>query len=243
MLGLAADFADIHFQSDTEFAALLNDTPEDPRATKAVGLFDADSVVRLDSERRHYAIFVANSLALTDEITLTSALRYDATNIHMTDLASGDDGKTLDGVHDFTQVSPSIGINWVSTANTTVFASYGRSSRAPTPVELSCADPDAPCKLPNGFVSDPPLEQVITDTFEIGAEYSQGSLSLGLTLFHARNQDDIIFQQASGLPSEGFFANVGDTERRGSVAATTGLAIYSVLQLFRCHLCIRLCLI
>ncbi|GGI90582.1 membrane protein [Shewanella hanedai] len=215
VLGLAADFADINFQSDTEFAELLNDTPEAPRATQAVGLFDADSVVRLDSERRHYSAFVAGSLAIADDLTLTSALRYDATNIHMTDLAPGDDGKTLDGDHDFTQISPSIGINWASTANTSFFASYGRSSRAPTPVELSCADPDAPCKLPNGFVSDPPLEQVITDTFEIGAEYTQSSLSLGLTLFHARNQDDIIFQQASGLPSEGFFANVGDTERRG----------------------------
>lgn len=215
ILGVGADFADIHFQSDTEFAELLNDTAQAPRATKAIGLFDADSVVRLDSERRHYYAFVANSLALTDALTLTSALRYDATNIHMTDLAPGDDGKTLDGDHDFTQLSPSLGINWTSTTNTSLFASYGRSSRAPTPVELSCADPDAPCKLPNGFVSDPPLEQVITDTFEIGAEYTQGSLSLGLTLFHARNQDDIIFQQASGLPSEGFFANVGDTKRRG----------------------------
>ncbi|MEC4725346.1 TonB-dependent receptor [Shewanella sp. D64] len=218
VLGLTADFADIRFQSDTEFAELLNDTPEAPRATQAVGLFDADSVVRLDSERRHYSAFVAGSLAIADDLTLTSALRYDATNVHMTDLAPGNDGKTLDGDHDFTHLSPSIGINWAFTADTSLFASYSRSSRAPTPVELSCADPDAPCKLPNGFVSDPPLEQVITDTFEIGAEYTQGSLSLGLTLFHARNQDDIIFQQASGLPSEGFFANVGDTERQGGEA-------------------------
>ncbi|ACA86938.1 TonB-dependent receptor [Shewanella woodyi] len=215
LLGAGIDYADIDFQSDTEFAELLNDTASSPRATKAIGLFDADSVVRLDSKRRHYYAFMAASLQLREDLTLNSALRYDATNVHMTDLAPGDDGKTLDGDHDFSNLSPSVGIHWTSSAETALFASYGRSGRAPTPVELSCADPEAPCKLPNGFVSDPPLEQVITDTFEIGAEYSSNGLSLGLTLFHARNQDDIIFQQASGLPSEGFFDNVGDTQRQG----------------------------
>ena len=30
--------------------------------------------------------------------------------------------------------------------------------RAPTPIELTCADPDAPCKLPNQFLADPPLK-------------------------------------------------------------------------------------
>ncbi|MFH0350612.1 MAG: hypothetical protein ACHBMF_01585 [Chromatiales bacterium] len=45
---------------------------------------------------------------------------------------------------------------------------YSESARAPTPVELSCADPDAPCNLPNSFLADPPFEQVVAKVFEGG---------------------------------------------------------------------------
>ena len=35
--------------------------------------------------------------------------------------------------------------------------------RVPSPVELTCADPNAPCTLPNIFVADPPLQPVRRD--------------------------------------------------------------------------------
>ena len=35
--------------------------------------------------------------------------------------------------------------------------SYKESSRNPSVAELACADPDAPCRLPNSFQADPPL--------------------------------------------------------------------------------------
>ena len=33
------------------------------------------------------------------------------------------------------------------------------SSRTPSVAELGCADPDQPCRLPNSFQADPPLDQ------------------------------------------------------------------------------------
>ena len=39
--------------------------------------------------------------------------------------------------------------------------------RAPTPVELTCADPAAPCHLPNIFLADPPLKKVVSRTLEL----------------------------------------------------------------------------
>ena len=54
--------------------------------------------------------------------------------------------------------------------NSSLLLNYREANRAPSPVELACADPGAPCRLPNAFVADPPLEQVITRAIETGLE-------------------------------------------------------------------------
>ena len=38
---------------------------------------------------------------------------------------------------------------------------YSESNRAPTPLELGCANPNKPCLLEGFLVSDPPLQQVV----------------------------------------------------------------------------------
>ena len=53
-------------------------------------------------------------------------------------------------------------------ASPTSYFSYSEASRAPTAIELGCADPNEPCNLPNALVSDPPLKQVVTRTLEAG---------------------------------------------------------------------------
>ena len=54
----------------------------------------------------------------------------------------------LTGEHDYSRFNPAIGINFNPTKRLTAYASYNEGVRAPTAVELTCADPDAPCKLP-----------------------------------------------------------------------------------------------
>ena len=46
----------------------------------------------------------------------------------------------------------------------TYYANYNEASRAPTVVELGCANPQQPCGLPNDFASDPDLKQVVART-------------------------------------------------------------------------------
>ena len=69
--------------------------------------------------------------------------------------------------------------------------------------------------MPNAFVADPPLEQVVAKTFEAGVrgEWSDGRWHAGV--FRTTNDDDILFISAGALTNEGFFDNVGETRRDG----------------------------
>jgi hypothetical protein len=75
--------------------------------------------------------------------------------------------------------------------------------RVPTPAELTCADPTAPCKLPNAFLADPPLEPVLAKTFELGtARHPTRCPIAQASLHHLSN--DIQFVSASSAGTTGF---------------------------------------
>lgn len=212
-LGGSYDYADIDFKSDTEFAVLRNNTPEDDRGVTGVGLYDAESSVRLETEVQNIGLFLTDTVALNDQLDLTFSGRYNYTRIKMEGI--GENNLDLTGNHTFKRLNPAIGLAYQATEKVNYYGSYSESSRAPTPAELSCADPDDPCKLPNGFVSDPPLEQVVAKTFEAGVRGNTQGYGWSAGVFHTMNHDDIIFQNAGGLTSEGYFDNVGKTRRMG----------------------------
>ncbi len=127
-----------------------------------------------------------------------------------------DEESSLNGDHEFNRLNPAIALTFRALDELSVYGSWSQSNRAPTPAELTCANPDDPCRLPNAFVDDPPLEQVITQTIELGA---RGNLPNGwrwnATLFRAVSDDDILFISAGTTTTQGFFANVGETRRQG----------------------------
>jgi outer membrane receptor protein involved in Fe transport len=89
--------------------------------------------------------------------------------------------------------------------------------RIPTPVELTCADRNAPCSLPNAFSADPPLNAVVSKTWEVGARgrWSDG-IAWRAALFRTDLNDDIQFiSSGGGATSTGYFQNVGTTRREG----------------------------
>lgn len=212
-VGASVDYAQIDFKSDTEFAELRNDTISDDRGVTGVGVFDNESSVRLETDVHNVGLFFTDTLALNEKMDLTLAGRYNYTRIEM--LGLGEENEDLTGNHTFKRFNPSVGLTYQATDAVNLYGSYSESSRAPTPAELSCADPDDPCKLPNGFVSDPPLDQVVAKSFEFGARGQQQGYFWNAGVFHTMNHDDIIFQNAGGLTSEGYFANVGKTRRMG----------------------------
>lgn len=211
-VGGSLEYAEIDFQSDTQFAELNNEEGED-RGVSGIGLFDNESSVRLETDVTHVGLYITDTLALNEKLDLTLSGRYNYTRIDM--LGIGEENEDLTGKHTFKRFNPAVGLAYQATDNLNVYGSYSESSRAPTPAELSCADPDDPCKLPNGFVSDPPLEQVVAKSFEAGVRGQRAGYQWSAGVFHTTNHDDIIFQNAGGLASEGYFDNVGKTRRQG----------------------------
>ena len=211
-VGGSVDYSQIDFQSDTEFAELRNEDGED-RGVTGVGLYDNESSVRLETDVTYVGFFATDTLALNDQLDLTLSARYNYTKIDMVGI--GEENLDLTGEHVFKRLNPAVGLAYQSSEHLSYYGSYSESSRAPTPAELSCADPNDPCKLPNGFVSDPPLEQVVAKSFEVGVRGNSVGYSWSAGAFHTTNHDDIIFQNAGSTASEGYFANVGETRRMG----------------------------
>src|SRR6185436_4372279 len=103
-------------------------------------------------------------------------------------------------------------------------------SRAPTSIELGCADPNEPCKLPNAMAGDPPLEQVVTRTVEAGLRRQTGGTAWNIGGFWASNDNDILFV-TSEQTGFGYFRNFGETRRQGIEADVTHRLPHVTLRL------------
>lgn len=214
VFGLGIDKADISFNSNTQFGILHNDSAADDRSVSPTGFFDSESQVRLEVTTEQQYVFASYSMAFEHGLTLNIAGRYNNSHIIMNDLI--DDGKgSLDGNHKFNRFNPAVGLDYQINKEFTAKLSYSESSRVPSPAELSCADEEDPCKLPNGFVADPPLEQVVAKTVEASLQYNTDSVSALATIFSTKTVDDIIFQQAGSTSSEGYFVNIDKVQRQG----------------------------
>jgi outer membrane receptor protein involved in Fe transport len=108
-----------------------------------------------------------------------------------------------------------VGITYEVHPRLNIYGSYTQSSRVPTPVELTCADPEDPCRLPNAFVSDPPLQQVVAGTWEGGLRGETPSVDWTLAAFATGSADDILFVSSGTLRGEGHFENVSRMRRQG----------------------------
>ena len=64
--------------------------------------------------------------------------------------------------------NPAAGLTIDLPRRVNAYVGYSEGSRAATSIELGCADPESPCKLPNAMAGDPPLDQVTTRTIEAG---------------------------------------------------------------------------
>jgi outer membrane receptor protein involved in Fe transport len=208
--GVAYSIGRTTFDSVVEAASLLED-----RATSRTGVFAQNFATAVGSDVTSASLYFLDTLSLTESVAVTLSGRYDDTRIELSD-RSGEDPE-LDGKHDFGRFNPAVGVTFRLTPSMTLYGSYGESTRAPSPVELACASEDAPCNLPNAFLADPPLEQVVAKSTEIGLR-SEGheGLQWHIGAFYTVNHNDILFQTTGGPQANvGFFDNVGDTLRTG----------------------------
>tara|TARA_R110000850_G_scaffold191091_2_gene317248 strand:+ start:23832 stop:26183 length:2352 start_codon:yes stop_codon:yes gene_type:complete len=207
LAGLSADFGDVHFTSDTELGRLTAQ-----RGTVGSGIYVAESLVNVRADNDSQGLYLMDVWRLSEAMQITAAARWNRTVIELKDqMPDGD----LSGKHQFNRINPMLGATYELSPNWIVFGSAAQSTRAPTPVELTCANPDDPCRLPNGFVDDPPLDEVVTHTFELGLRQANPTWSGSVALFSALSRDDIIFITNGDLTNAGYFDNVGRTLRQG----------------------------
>ncbi|HKE46410.1 MAG TPA: TonB-dependent receptor [Steroidobacteraceae bacterium] len=208
--GAAYNVGETEYHSIAEVASLTAD-----RATTRTGIFAAESDTRIDSRVRTSSLYFTDTFNVSARSALTVSGRYDDTEIRLADRSGAN--PELDGTHDYSRFNPAAGMTFKLTPAITAFASYSESTRAPSAVELACASEDAPCNLPNAFLADPPLEQVVAKSVEMGLDGKHGhELRWHLGAFRTINHDDILFQTTGGAQANvGFFSNVGNTRRAG----------------------------
>jgi outer membrane receptor protein involved in Fe transport len=219
-VGAAADLGDVHYIQQTQPAEFTAD-----RGTVATGDFALETDVRTTNQ--YYGVYATDTLSVARSVSLTVAGRFNWARVKIENLGDPADD-ALNGAHTYERLNPSVGVTWAPRRWLTAFATYNEGMRVPTPMELTCADPGAPCKLPNSFLADPPLDMVVSRTVEIGARGKlRGAGQWSAALYDTRLSDDIQFinDPSSGLLNVGYFANVGDTRRLGaelSLALRTG---------------------
>jgi iron complex outermembrane receptor protein len=190
------------FEQPAEF------TPE--RGTTPVGDYELDTHV--EGSNTYRGLYATGTFAWSDALTLTASARYNEARVTIEDL-SGEEPE-LDGRHEFSRLNAALGGTYEISPTVSVFAGYDEGFRVPTPVELTCADPEAPCSLPVGFVADPPLDPVVAQTWELGLRAQPApQWRIHAAAYTTRLRDDILFTAVGG--SQGFFANVPQTRRRG----------------------------
>jgi len=212
--GVSADLGDTRFRQEAQNALFTAD-----RGTVGVGAFSLETDI--DADNQYYGLYLTDTMQLSEITYLTLSGRYNHANTQINDRTGLE--PALNGDHTFKRFNPAIGINVNPSPTLTTYASYSEGMRAPTPVELTCADPNAPCKLPNAFLADPPLDAVVSKTIEVGA---RGKISRDLgwnaAVYNIDLSDDIQFISSGGAGTNtGYFDNIGDTRRRGLEVGTT----------------------
>jgi outer membrane receptor protein involved in Fe transport len=177
--------------------------------------------VDLRTTNQYTGLYALDTFDVTNALSLTGGGRFNVANISLQDQI----GTSLNGNDTYTRFNPIIGGTYKITPGLSAYAGYSEANRAPTPLELGCADPKRPCIVAAFLVSDPPLKQVVSRTVEAGLRGTKdldiGALGWKLGVFRANNTDDILAIPSPVLQGFGYFQNVGSTRRQGIEAEVT----------------------
>lgn len=213
-VGTSLDYGSSEFAASTQLGRLgptRGVTAAGPEISQASA---AIAPVSVATRNVYSGVFVAETLPLGPDLSVEAGLRFNHAFIRLDDRL----GDALNGRHTFRRINPGIELDWQAAPGLSLRAGYAETNRTPTPAELSCADPEAPCSLANFFIADPPLRQVVARTFELGASgrwKGQGwTFDWLLSAYRAENRDEIR-RVASGVRGRAYFANLGETRRQG----------------------------
>jgi outer membrane receptor protein involved in Fe transport len=181
----------------------------------------SDGPVSLHTTNAYGGLYALDTFDVTKDFSISGGGRLNVARIQLQDQLGG----ALDGDYTYTRFNPMIGATYKISSNVTAYAGYSEANRAPTPLDLGCANPAQPCILASFLVSDPPLKQVVARTFETGLRGTHdfgenvGTLGWKLGVWRTDNQDDILNVPDPIQQGFGYFQNVGGTRRQGVEAA------------------------
>jgi outer membrane receptor protein involved in Fe transport len=220
-MGAAYDDSGADFAQSTELGYLNPDRSVTGTGAFADGVTGGeadgeplDARVDLDGTTRTVSVYATDTLRLARGWHLTLSGRFNRTVVENVDAITpeGELG-SLSGTHVFSRFNPAAGLTIDLPHRINAYVGYSEGSRAATSIELGCADPESPCKLPNAMAGDPPLDQVVTRTIEVGLR-GTARVRWNAGYFRADNRDDILFVM-SEQTGFGYFRNFGRTRRQG----------------------------
>jgi len=171
------------------------------------------SPVTLHSSSTYTGLYATDTFDLTEKLAVTAGARFNDAHITLYDLL----GTELNSDNHYSHLNPVVGLTYKFAPALTVYAGYSQSNRAPTPLELGCSDPAHPCLIDNFLISDPPLKQVVSATYEAGLRGNidiGGNLQWNAGVYRTTNSEDII-NVASDISGFGYFQNAAKTRRQG----------------------------
>jgi outer membrane receptor protein involved in Fe transport len=158
-------------------------------------------------------------------LALTVGGRFNYANVTIKNNTDNEELEELNGSNTFTRFNPMAGLTYQLSRGLSLYGGYSEANRAPTPAELACANPELPCIIESFLTADPPLNQVVSRTVELGIRGEQGlgwegdRLNWSLGVFRTLNTDDILSVADATSNGRGYFLNAGDTLRQGIEAA------------------------
>jgi outer membrane receptor protein involved in Fe transport len=214
--GFSADLGRTKYKADEQASNFSQDRGATPSS-------DFARETDIKANNKYLGLYATDIFSVNDKFHVTLSGRYNYVQVRIKDNQEADPntGKFVSGdsdsiQHTFNRFNPAIGLNYNPSATLGFYGGYNEGMRAPTPIELSCADPLTPCRLPTDFLADPILDPVISKTFEIGARGKLASnFSWSAGVFHTKLKDDIQFISSGNSFNLGYFDNVGDTQRQG----------------------------
>jgi len=207
-LGATFDRSSVSF---AQFSQPGEFTPQ--RAAVVTAGSERELEAAVDGTAQSDAIFASDTWTFAERWSMTASAR--AGRSRVTSNLRHDDEAAQHERFTYRKLNPALGITYQAATGIALFANASQSNRVPTVIELGCADPDQPCRLPVGLQSDPYLKQVISRTIEAGARWKQDGQHASLAVYRTQNKDDILFRTA-GVAQHGYFANFPRTVHQGA---------------------------
>lgn len=225
LVGASYDHGNVKYGASSELGYFLPKFVVSP-FDDPINMTEPDDVYprALSTTNDYVGIYISNTTDVTKDLSLTVGGRWNYARIALQNenfvAEDPDDEDKITGTHKYYRFNPMAGATYKLMPGLTLYGSYAEANRAPTAAELACADPDDPCIIESFLTADPPLNQVVSHTFELGlrgslVSWADGSqLQWTAGLFRTENTDDII-TIASESNGRGYFKNAGDTLRQG----------------------------